>query len=351
MTGGAHGARSPHGAPTGVELARDYYTNVVGPLLQGRWPGLPHAAARLGSGSDVLGLDDATSRDHDFGLRLTLLVDAGMVAEVDAHLAGALPETYAGLPTRFATTWHSHERHQVEVASPHGFARSRLGTDVPEPRDAGGWLGLTGQAVLEVTAGPVFVDTIGEITDIRGRLLWYPDDVWRYVLAADWSRIGQELPFLGRMAQRGDDLGSRVLAARLVRDVMHLGFLLERRWPPYSKWLGTLFSQLPSARTALPALSTTLAAGSWQEREAALSNALTVMLELQRDIGLPADTTAVEPFFERPFRGVRPIAEALLDSIRDEQVRRLRHGVGSLEQWIDSTAVLTGADRARLGSL
>lgn len=342
---------SAHGAPTGIQLARDYYDDVVGPLLLARWPGLPHAAGRLGGGSDVLGLDDAMSRDHDFGLRLTVLVEAGMVADVDAHLAGALPQAYAGLPTRFATTWHPRPRHQVEVASPDDFARARLGADVPEPADAAGWLSLTGQAVLEVTAGPLFVDTGGEITGIRERLAWYPDDAWRHVLAADWERIAQEFPFVGRTGQRGDDVGSRVIAARLVRDVMHLGFLLERRWPPYSKWLGTMFRDLPTARTALPALSTALAAETWQQREAALSNALTVMLELQRDVGLPADATSVEPFYDRPFLGVRPIAQQLLDSIQDENVRRLRPGAGSLEQWIDSTVVLTAPDRASLGRL
>lgn len=51
---------------TGTDLARRYYDEVVEPILLGRWPGLPHAAGRLGSGSDVLGLDDATSRDHDW---------------------------------------------------------------------------------------------------------------------------------------------------------------------------------------------------------------------------------------------------------------------------------------------
>lgn len=49
----------------GTELVRSYYEQVVAPLLAARWPGLPHAAGRLGSGSDVLGLDDAMSRDHD----------------------------------------------------------------------------------------------------------------------------------------------------------------------------------------------------------------------------------------------------------------------------------------------
>ena len=62
---------------SGTELARRFYTHAVAPLLRKAMPGLGYAAARLGSGSDVLGLDDATSRDHDWGCRLTLLVDAG----------------------------------------------------------------------------------------------------------------------------------------------------------------------------------------------------------------------------------------------------------------------------------
>lgn len=59
---------------TGADLSRDYFEQVVAPLLERSAPGLPYAAARLGSGSDVLGYDDEQSRDHDWGLRLTVLV-------------------------------------------------------------------------------------------------------------------------------------------------------------------------------------------------------------------------------------------------------------------------------------
>ena len=68
-----------------------------------------------------------------------------------------------------------------------------------------------------------------------------------WLLACQWRRIDQEEPFVGRTAEVGDELGSRVLAARLVRDLMRLCFLLERRDAPYGKWLGRR-SRLRAAR-------------------------------------------------------------------------------------------------------
>jgi hypothetical protein len=240
---------------SGLKLAGDYYHNVVGPLLHDRWPMLPHAAARLGSGSDVLRLDDAMSQDHDFGLRLTLMVQRNYVDAVDEDLREALPERYRGWPTRFATSWDARVRHQVQVATAEDFAASRLGVPVDRPWDALDWMAVTGQSVLEVTAGAVFADSLGAISDIRRRLRWYPRDVWCYVVATDWQRIGQELPFIGRAGSCGDNLGSAALTGRLVPIAMHVGFLLQCRWPPYPKWLGTCFAALPDASAAAPALA------------------------------------------------------------------------------------------------
>ncbi|WP_258725488.1 DUF4037 domain-containing protein [Cellulomonas sp. NS3] len=329
-----------------LDLARSYWDTLVEPLVRGRRPGLALAAGRLGGGSDVLGLDDAMSQDHDWGLRLTLLVPREHVAGVRDGLESDLPDTFQGRPTRFATTWDARVRHRVEVADPDDFATARLGVDVTRPWVVADWLTLTGQSVLEVTGGPVFVDTAGRLGALRTRLTWYPDDVWLHVVACDWQRIDQELPFVGRCAQRGDDLGSRVVAGRLVRSALHLGFLLDRRWAPYPKWTGTVFRTLPRASAAWPALSAALGADGWQARERALCDALDVLLDVQRAAGLPAPEQATREFHDRPYRCVDPaVPDALLAQVQDPAVRALARGVGSVEQWVDDVDVLAHGER------
>lgn len=330
----------------GVGLALSYYQEVVAPLVQARWPGLPHAAARLGSGSDVLGLDDVLSRDHDWGLRLTLLVHRSHVEAVDAFLQQELPETYRGWPTRFGTAWKAKLHHQVEVATAEDFAASRLGIAVDADWDAIDWLSLTGQSVLEVAGGAVFAESLGELSEIRRRLLWYPADVWCYVVAVDWQRISQELPFVGRSGSRGDDVGSRLLTGHLVGVAMHLGFLLQRRRPPYSKWFGSSFLELPVADTLSPVVTMALTASTWRDRQTALVEALEILHEEQRRSGLPTGQAVVEPFFDRPFASVAAsVSQVLLADITDPLVRRLPSGVGSVEQWVNNVDVLSHPDR------
>jgi hypothetical protein len=336
-------------AMSGGEFARRFHADVVAPLLARAMPGLGYAAGRLGSGSDVLGFDDAMSRDHDWGCRLTLVVDEGdreAVPRIADLLERELPGSYRGHPVRFPVTWDSSRTHNVDVATVAGFATGRLGVDPTGGLSALDWLVLTGQSVLEVIAGPVFTDRTAGLAPVRAALRWYPPDIERYVLAAGWQRLAQEMPMVGRTAECGDELGSRLLSARLAGDLMWLAFAVSRRWPPYPKWRGIAFGALDLAAGLSGPLAAVATAPDWHDRESGLAQACEVLLNAQRARGLPAPASAVTPFWDRPYRTVDDaVPQALLADITDPQVTGLSALIGSIEQWVSSVDVLASPDR------
>jgi len=332
----------------GIALARSYWDHIVRPLLDRELPSVPRIAARIGSGSDVLGLDDEMSRDHDWGLRLQLLVPSTARSRVEDVLARHLPAEFAGHPTRLRFTGQESPSLTVEVDTLDSLIDSRLGFDPRVGGSALDWLSLTGQAVLELTSGEVFEDSEGQLTALRSALTWYPEDVWRYVVASAWQRVDQELPLMGRAGERGDDLGSRVIAARLVDVTMHLGFLVCRRWAPYSKWRGTLFAQLPLPSQLTGHLANVLDAPTWPERGEQLLPALELLADQQSRVGLPTVAPVCTPFWDRPFLHLNPaLVPAIRDSISDPAVRALPIGFGSIEQRSDNVDLLVHAARRR----
>jgi len=337
------------GELTGGGLAGGFYHDVVAPILAAEMPGLAYAAARLGSGSDVLGLDDAISRDHDWGCRLTLLVDSpdqAMTGPVSTLLGRRLPDSYLGHPVRFPMTWDATDDHRVEVSTVSAFAVSRIGVDPCGGLDVYDWLLLTGQSVLELTAGPVFADRTSELGRVRELLRWYPADVERYVLAAAWQRVAQQMPFVGRAGERGDELGSRLLSAVLADDLMWLAFALCRSWPPYRKWRGLAFSTLPVASELTGALTAAATATGWRERETGLAAAIEVLLAAQRALGLPAPERGVVQFWDRPYRTLcDQVPELLLAQVTDPVVAALPRGIGCVERWADNVDVLSSPGR------
>jgi len=314
----------------GIELSRRFYAEVVRPQLNGA---PRHAAALIGPGSEVLGYDTERSTDHDWGARLLLFT---------APVGLDLPETFGGSPVL-----------GVHVTDLGSWLTGRLGFDPRAGLSTVDWLATPAQLLAEVTGGAVYHDGTGELTAVRERLHFYPDDVWRYLLACQWWRVDQEEPFVGRTGEVGDDLGSAVLAARLVRDVMRLCLLLARRYPPYPKWLGTAFARLPEAATIGPPLAAALAAPDWRGREAALGEAYRLAAGWTNRLGLaPPVDTALRPFHDRPFRvlGAARFTDALLDGVRDPAVRALPR-VGGVDQFVDSTDVLSHPRRARTAAL
>ncbi|ABW16461.1 hypothetical protein Franean1_7140 [Parafrankia sp. EAN1pec] len=180
------------------------------------------------------------------------------------------------------------------------------------------------QILASLTGGVVLHDPLDLLTTRRRALAWYPDDIWRYVLAAGWLRVSQEEPFVGRTGGRGDDLGSRMLVARVARDLVRIGFLLERRWAPYGKWLTAAFAQLTLADQIGEHLHHALRATRWREREAALCAAASHLAAATNRLGLaePVDP-APRRFHSRDIHvlGGERLTRALTDAISDPPPR------------------------------
>ena len=324
----------------GLELARAFYEEVVVSLLGG----VRHTAALVGGGSEVLGFDTARSTDHSWGPRVQVFVEPAEVARIRSAIDGRLPETFPGWPTRFGSDMVPVSQHVV-VVSLGEWLEERLGFDPRRGLTAVDWLAVPQQRLLELTAGAVFHDDEGELTRLRRTLAWYPDDVWLWLLASQWRRLEQEEPFVGRTAEVGDELGSRILAARIARDLMRLCFLLERRYAPYSKWLGFAFRRLEAYSDVGPPLERALSADDYPGRESALVASFEAAA--RRHNGL-AITRAVDPtarlFHTRPFRalGSGRFTDACLESVSDPWLRSLPV-VGAIDQLSDSVDVLTDA--------
>ncbi|HEX4289994.1 MAG TPA: DUF4037 domain-containing protein [Trebonia sp.] len=328
----------------GLELARDFYGAVVGPLLAEEFPGLEHAAALIGPGSDVNGYDSERSTDHDWGPRLQVFLSdasSGSTGDrVTAMLAGRLPGEFRGYPVRFPVTREPDgvARHRVEVAGLGGWLTGLLGFDPRGAVTLGDWLATPTQRLAELTAGEVFHDGPGELTRARDNTAWYPGDIWRYVLACQWRRVDQEEPFPGRCAEAGDDLGSRVVTARLARDLMRLCLLMHRQYPPYGKWLGTAFARLPGGAPLGAALTAAISAGRYQARERHLTGAMEAIAAQHNRLGLtPPLDTRPRRFFDRPYLvlGAGRFTAALRETITDPRVRDLPL-TGAVDQFTDS---------------
>ena len=346
----------------GLDLSAALYAEVA-PILQHQFPNVKYAAARLARGSDVLGFDDSRSTDHYWGPLLELFVsdeDVDHYAEpIYTVLANELPFEVLGYPTHFrpfegAEAHHGRlgfmtrrdQRpidHGVSVTTVRRFFWSWLRVDPLVELEPLDWLVMSEQNLRMVTSGRIFRDDIGELSRARAALSYYPHDVWLYLMAAQWARIGQEEAFLGRTGEAGDDLGSRLVAARLVRDVMRLAFLMERTYVPYIKWFGSAFKRLRCAAELEPHLEQTLTASDWRARETHLVRAYEYVARMYNGLGVTDPVSEeVAPFHGRPYLVIHAdrFVEAIERAISSDVVRAWPPRIGSVNHWADATDLL-----------
>ena len=350
----------------GLELARLYYTEAVRPILQTCYPDLTHSAGLIGSGSEVLGFDSPMSADHNWGPRVIIFLSeeehGRLAGELQETLGWRLPFSFRGHPTHFeevvgeagtvlpVVTEQRPIAHRVQVTTLQGFVRRYTRIEIDQELAPLDWLTIPEQRLRTLVAGAVYHDGLNILEPMRRKLAYYPHDLWLYLLSAQWQRIGQEEPFVGRTGFVGDEAGSAVIAARLVRDLMRLCLLMEQQYAPYSKWFGSAFAQLDCAPKLGPVLEQVLHSRDWQEREGHLSSAYEFVATMHNDLGITEPVpTRVSQFHNRPFMVIEgeAIARAIWETIEDPEIQSLPYGLGKIDQFVDSTDILSHSGRCK----
>ena len=346
----------------GLKLCKLFYQKEIKPILDKDFPNLRYSAAIIGSGSEVLGFDTPISRDHHWGPRLLLFRSEKdspkLKDQISEALSEQLPCEFMGYSTNYSEpepngvrhpvkTTRGPINHMVNIYTVRPFFKARLGLDPYKELSALDWLIFPQQRLLELTSGEVYHDGQGELEKIRTRLKYYPRDVWLYMLAAQWTRISQEEAFVGRTGDVGDELGSQIVAARLVREIIKLAFLMERQYAPYSKWLGSAFQRLTIAKTLSPLLRQVWLAKTWKTRDRSIAKAYSVMAQQHNALKITTPlATNTSSYYFRPYSVIygERFAQAIKQAINDPQIKSIKTDVGSIDQFTDSTNVVE--DRA-----
>ena len=342
----------------GLELNKLFYQEEVRPILDRAFPRLRHSAALIGWGSEVLGFDTQISRDHYWGPRLLLFLSEKDSPRLKDHisklLSVELPYEFMGYSTHYSKPepnnvchpvkiTHGPVNHMINIHSVRFYFKARLGFDLKRRITVADWLTFPQQRLLELTSGEVYYDGLGQLAKAREKLQYYPRDIWLYMMAAQWTRISQEEAFVGRAGHVGDELGSQIVAARLVREIVKLSFLMERKYAPYSKWLGTAFSRLMIAKDLAPLLRKAMLGKTWKTREKWLSKAYTLIARQHNALKITEPlSTKTSDYYSRPYSVIfaERFAKAIKQSIKDPNVQKIATDIGSIDQFTDSTNVV-----------
>jgi hypothetical protein len=326
----------------GLKLCELFYQKEVRPILRKNFPNLRYSAAVLGWGSEVLGFDTPLSRDHHWGPRVLLFLDQEdypkLKDAISESLSNNLPYEFMGYWTNFSKPEPNGVRHPVRIKrgpvnhmvnifTLKSFFEARLGFDPTKKIEVINWLTVPQQRLLEIVSGEVYLDGLGQLRKIRAKLKFYPRDVWLYLLAAQWRKISEEEAFVGRTGDVGDELGSQVVAARIVCEIMKLAFLMEKQYAPYSKWLGTAFSRLKIGKKLTPVLQDVLLAKTWKARERKLAQAYSIIARQHNALRItkPLPTKATK-YYSRPYLVIHgdTFANSIKKAIRDPNVKSIK---------------------------
>ena len=279
----------------GLELAQNYFDSCGLPMLRRRFAGIVDriAVGLVGPGSDCYGFDDELFHDHDWGPGFCLWLQDEDYAQYGTDLQDAyrqLPTVFAGFGPRQVSPGEEGRLGVMTVAE---FYSRYTGLNRP-PDTLREWQALPEQALSVCTNGRVFHDPTDCFSDWRRKLLaFYPDDIRRRKIASRCMIMGQTGQYnLSRSLHRGEFFAVSYSGLQFCYELMHMVFLLNRRYPPFYKWLHRATFSLPIlGRTVHQQVITLLRCGKDESKVAIIERLCSRIVEELRHQGLSDSTS------------------------------------------------------------
>ena len=244
------------------------------------------SAGLVGNGSECFGFDDEISLDHDVSADFCLWVDDGVYREVAPVLEERLlllPGRYMGLERTVRKTASEKRR---GVFSCGEFYRSLIGCDTL-PKTPAEWLRIPDYALAAASNGRVFTATATDFTYMRNMIInGIPTDVWTkklsraVIMAAQYGQYNYS-----RCIKHGEPGAVRLAIDGFCQNVAYSVFYLNRRHPPFYKWLFRGMRQLESGAPIASELETLLVTIDPQECAAMIEKISSHLLRLLKDAG------------------------------------------------------------------
>lgn len=238
-----------------IEQDRRFYEELLAPRIRSDFPEQEGriAVGVAGEGSDCFGYDDEISRDHDFGVGVSLWLTDEDFASVGTALQTAYGEALAEWESRADVhipadlNYRLGMRRGVQTIG--RFYQNNLGFridhEAPSISDAV-WFRTEEWRFAASVNGEVFRDDLGRFSGIRDIILgYYPDRIWRMRLANALHEYAAAMQAnYARCMARRDIVAASYCRTRSIDAAMDILFLIRRRYAPYYKWKFRAFSEL-----------------------------------------------------------------------------------------------------------
>lgn len=223
----------------GLDLSRAYFSEIVLPAFERDLQDVLKFCAfgLVGEGSECFGYDDEISQDHDFGPSVCIWLreeELKKYSERISEVLKSLPKDFKNFKAFNESEWGSGRRGLIKLED---FYFKFLGQE-DLPKTIAEWQKIPETALATVINGEVFLDNLGLFSKLRKDLLnYYPEAIRQNKIATRCMNISQHGQYnYVRCLRRNDFVAANQALYLFVDEVIHLVFLLNKKYKVFYKW-------------------------------------------------------------------------------------------------------------------